>query len=274
MPIDRLTSAIQRRSALNQPAFIAYMMADDPDPETSFEIALALADAGADIIEVGAPFTDPMADGPSIQRAAQRSLRSGGSLLSALSLAARLRAARPGTGIVIMGYANPIHTLGWKRFAALAADAGVDGAITVDLPPEEDRPLREVLAAQHIAHIRLATPTTDASRMRIIADGAAGFLYYVSVAGVTGAGVGAEADIRGGVAQARDISGLPVAVGFGVRTPEQAARFGAFADAVVVGSALVDEIAAATDAGDPKSAVKRISVVARSLSNALSSARV
>jgi tryptophan synthase alpha chain len=163
--------------------------------------------------------------------------------------------------------------MGYAAFARAAAQAGVDGVITVDLPPEEDAPLRVELAAHGIAAIRLATPTTSEKRMARIADGASGFVYYVSVAGVTGAGVGAESDISAGVNQARRLSKLPVAVGFGVKTPDQAARFARIADAVVVGSALVDEVRAAVDEGQPGASVKRISVVAQSLSNAISSAR-
>jgi tryptophan synthase alpha chain len=172
-----------------------------------------------------------------------------------------------------MGYANPIHRMGYSAFARAAAQAGVDGVITVDLPPEEDAPLRTELASQGLAAIRLATPTTSERRMARIADGASGFVYYVSVAGVTGAGVGAEKDISEGVERARRIAKLPVAVGFGVRTPDQAARFARIADAVVVGSALVEEVRAAVEEGQPGSSVKRISVVAESLSNAITSAR-
>jgi tryptophan synthase alpha chain len=164
--------------------------------------------------------------------------------------------------------------MGYAAFARAAAQAGVDGVITVDLPPEEDTPLRVELASHGLAVIRLATPTTSEKRMNRIADGASGFVYYVSVAGVTGAATGAEADISAGVKQARRLSKLPVAVGFGVRTPDQAARFARIADAVVVGSALVDEVRAAVDAGEAASSVKRIGVVAQSLSNAITSARV
>jgi len=172
-----------------------------------------------------------------------------------------------------MGYANPIHRMGYAAFARAAAEAGIDGVITVDMPPEEDAPLREELSAHGLAVIRLATPTTTEQRMKRIADGASGFVYYVSVAGVTGAGIGAEADISLGVNQARRLSHLPVAVGFGVRTPEQAAAFARISDGVVVGSALVEEVREAVEQGDPASSVKRISVVAKSLSNAIALAR-
>jgi tryptophan synthase alpha chain len=171
-----------------------------------------------------------------------------------------------------MGYANPIHRMGFAAFSERAALSGVDGVITVDLPPEEDAPLRVELAKHGLAAIRLATPTTTEARMARVAEGASGFVYYVSVAGVTGAGVGQEADITEGVERARRISKLPVAVG--VRTPEQAARFARLADGVVVGSALVEEVRAAVESGAPETAVNRISVVAKTLSNAIGSARV
>lgn len=271
---DRISATFAACRKANRAAFVGYLMAADPDIETSLGNIKALAEAGADIIELGAPFTDPMADGPSVQRAAQRALKAGGSLSVTLDIARRFRIVNATTPLVLMGYANPIHRMGYSAFARAAAQAGVDGVITVDLPPEEDAPLRTELAAHGLAAIRLATPTTTETRMARIADGASGFVYYVSVAGVTGAGVGAEADISAGVNQARRLSNLPVAVGFGVRTPDQAARFARIADGVVVGSALVDEVRAAVDAGEAASSVKRIGVVAAALSEAISSARV
>lgn len=273
MTSQRIADRFARCAAENRAAFVTYLMASDPDTETSFECFDALAKAGADIIEIGAPFTDPMADGPSIQRAALRALAAGGSLKVTLGIAKRLRAAHPDTPLILMGYANPIHHMGWSVFADAAAQAGIDGVITVDLPPEEDLPLRSELDRRGIATIRLATPTTTSERMVRVADGASGFIYYVSVTGVTGAAVGRQADIMAGVELARRTSKLPVAVGFGVRTPEQAAAFGKVADGVVVGSALVDLVQEAAEARAPESAVKRISVVAQSLSNAITSAR-
>jgi tryptophan synthase alpha chain len=249
-------------------------MAADPDIETSLNNIKALAEAGADIIELGAPFTDPMADGPAIQKAAQRALAAGGSLAVTLEIARRFRSVNASTPLIVMGYANPIHRMGFAAFSEQAALSGVDGVITVDLPPEEDAPLRVELAKHGLAAIRLATPTTTEARMAKVADGASGFVYYVSVAGVTGAGVGQETDIAAGVERARRIAKLPVAVGFGVRTPDQAARFARLADGVVVGSALVEEVRAAVESGTPETAVNRITVVARSLSNAIASARV
>jgi len=274
MTADRISATFAACAKDGRAAFVGYLMAADPDIETSLENLKALSAAGADIIELGAPFTDPMADGPAVQKAGQRALKSGGSLTVTLEIARRFRSVNNSTPLIVMGYANPIHRMGYSAFARAAALAGVDGVITVDLPPEEDAPLRTELAAHGLAVIRLATPTTSESRMKRIADGASGFVYYVSVAGVTGAGVGAESDISAGVNLARRISKLPVAVGFGVRTPDQAASFARIADAVVVGSALVEEVRAAVEEGNPAGSVKRIGVVARSLSNAIASARV
>lgn len=273
MTADRISATFASCAKKGRAAFVGYLMAGDPDIETSLENLKSLSDAGADIIELGAPFTDPMADGPAIQKAAQRALKAGANLTVTLEIARRFRSVNTSTPLIVMGYANPIHRMGFSSFARAAAEAGVDGVITVDLPPEEDAPLRAELAAHGLAAIRLATPTTTEGRMARIADGATGFVYYVSVAGVTGAGIGAESDISAGVERARRLSKLPVAVGFGVRTPEQAAAFARISDAVVVGSALVEEVRAAVEQGDPGSSVKRIAVVAESLSNAISSAR-
>ena len=274
MTAERISATFAACARENRAAFVGYLMAADPDIETSLNNLKALAAAGADIIELGAPFTDPMADGVAIQLAAQRALKAGGNLTVTLEIARRFRSVNTSTPLIVMGYANPIHRIGFAAFARNAAAAGVDGVITVDLPPEEDAPLRTELAAHGLAAIRLATPTTSESRMERIADGASGFVYYVSVAGVTGAGVGAETDISAGVERARRLSKLPVAVGFGVRTPDQAARFARIADAVVVGSALVEEVRAAVEEGNFANSVKRIGVVAESLSNAITSARV
>jgi tryptophan synthase alpha chain len=274
MTASRIADTFARCEKEGRAAFVAYLMAADPDIETSFACLKALAEAGADVIELGAPFTDPMADGPSIQRAAQRALAAGGSLKVTLELARRFRETNSTTPLIVMGYANPVHSMGYEAFASAAAAAGVDGVITVDLPPEEDGPLRQPLAAQGIAVIRLATPTTTDARMKRIADGSSGFVYYVSVAGVTGAGTGAAGDIAAGVDRARKASGLPVAVGFGVRTPEMAQKFARLADGVVVGSALVDQVREAVDAGAPVSSAKRIRDIAETLSKAVSSARL
>jgi tryptophan synthase alpha chain len=236
----------QRFAALHQQdraALITYIMASDPDHETCFEILKGLPQAGADIIELGFPFTDPMADGPSIQKAALRALKAGGSLKKTLELAKRFREADNDTPLILMGYANPIEQMGYEAFAANMHAAGADGAIIVDLPPEEDAPLRAAFAPHDLSIIRLATPTTDDKRLTKVLDGASGFVYYVSVAGVTGAHAASAKAIESAVSRLKRATDLSVAVGFGVREPQAARQIARAADAVVVGSAFVDEIA-------------------------------
>jgi tryptophan synthase alpha chain len=274
MTAVRISETFAACAKKGRATFVGYLMAADPSIEISFKNLIAMVESGVDIVELGVPFTDPMADGPAIQKAAQRALVAGGSLEVTLEIARRFRVVNFSTPLIVMGYANPIHRMGFATFAMRAAEAGVDGVITVDLPPEEDAELREALAGHGLAVIRLATPTTTEERMMRVADGSSGFVYYVSVAGVTGAGVGVESDIAAGVERARRISNLPVAVGFGVRTPDQASRFARLADGVVVGSAFVEEVRAAVEGGDPESSVKRVGVVAKSLSTAIRSARI
>lgn len=217
-------------------------MAGDPDFETSLAIVRGLPEAGADLIEIGMAFTDPMADGPAIQAAGLRALNSGQTLLKTLALVRAFREQDKTTPVVLMGYFNPIYAMGVARFLGEATAAGVDGLIVVDLPPEEDAELCLPARAAGIAFIRLATPTTDDRRLPAVLSNASGFIYYVSVAGVTGAGSGATADVAAAVARLKSASGLPVAVGFGVKTPQRAAEIARVADAVVVGSALVERI--------------------------------
>jgi tryptophan synthase alpha chain len=264
--LDQRFAAIKRdgRSAL-----VAYVMASDPDVETCFEILRGLPDAGADIIELGFPFSDPMADGPSIQKAALRALKAGGSLKQSLDLARRFRATNADTPLILMGYANPIESMGYDAFAEAMHTSGADGAIIVDLPPEEDAPLRAAFDARGLSIIRLATPTTDSSRLTKVLEGASGFLYYVSVAGVTGANQAASASIRDAVERLKRATDLPIAVGFGVREPEAARAIAKTADAVVVGSAIVDEITAGPEA----QAVERVLRKVAQLSEAVRSAR-
>lgn len=250
-------------------ALVAYVMASDPDHETCFEILRGLPDAGADVIELGFPFSDPMADGVSIQKAARRSLKAGGSLRKTLDLARRFRETNADTPLILMGYANPIEQMGYQAFAQGMRDAGADGAIVVDLPPEEDGVLREAFAPHRLSIIRLATPTTDGSRLTKVLDGASGFLYYVSVAGVTGANQAATDTVRTAVERLKRATSLPVAVGFGVREPEAARAIAQTADAVVVGSAFVDEISA----GPSGQAVERVLRKVKLLSEAVRTAR-
>jgi tryptophan synthase alpha chain len=264
---ERLQSCFARLKAQGRAAFVAYVMAGDPDPETAFEILAGLPAAGADIIELGFPFSDPMAEGPPIQRAAQRALKQGMTLTRTLDLVRRFRQTDQTTPIVLMGYLNPLLSRGYARFSGEAAKAGVDGLIVVDCPPEEADPLADPLEAAGVSLIRLATPTTDAVRLPTVLRRTSGFVYYVSVAGVTGVKE-ADADAIGpAVARVRAASGLPIAVGFGIKTPERAAAVARIADAVVVGSALVDEIAAALQAGEP--AAPRVLARARALAEAV-----
>jgi tryptophan synthase alpha chain len=224
-------------------AFIPFLTAGDPDTETSFAILEKLPEAGADLIELGMPFSDPMADGPAIQASSQRAIAAGMTLAKVLELVRRFRRADERTPLVLMGYYNPVHAFGTARFAREAATAGVDGLIIVDLPPEEDEVLRAPAAAQGLDLVRLAAPTADARRLDTILDGAGGFVYYVSVAGVTGTKSFSTADVRLAVERLRARTALPCAVGFGIRTAEQAADIARFADAAVVGSAIVARVA-------------------------------
>jgi tryptophan synthase alpha chain len=267
----RIDARFAALKAQGRAAFVAYVMAGDPDRATAQQILAGLPAAGADLIELGFPFSDPMAEGPPIQRAAQRSLAAGMTLRGVLEMVAEFREADQDTPIILMGYANPLVTWGYEAFARDAAAAGIDGMIVVDLPPEEAAPLARALDAASVSLIRLATPTSDDARLAIIVEGVSGFVYYVSVAGVTGVKE-ADADaVAPAVARVRKASGLPVAVGFGIRTPERAAAIARVADAAVVGSALVDEVAAALTSGQDVAAQVRAKV--ESLATAVRRAR-
>ena len=219
------------------PALVCFVTAGDGDTAAILD---ALVSGGADVIELGMPFTDPMADGPAIQQANLRSLGRGTTTALIFDLAAGFRQRHPDVPLVLMGYANPMTIRGPEWFAAECAKAGVDGVICVDIPPEEDPELGPALRAEGIAPIRLATPTSDAARLPTILDGSAGFIYYVSVAGITGKQQAAQGSIDEAVARIKAATALPVAVGFGIRTPEQAAAIARVADGVVVGSAIVE----------------------------------
>ena len=224
------------------PALVTFVTAGDPTPGATGAILDALVAGGADVIELGMPFTDPMADGPAIQQANIRSLGAGTTTADIFAIAAAFRARHPEVPLVLMGYANPMVRRGAEWFAAEAAKAGVDGVICVDIPPEEDDSLGVQLRSAGIALIRLATPTSDAARLPAILDGSSGFLYYVSVAGITGKQQAVQTSIEEAVVRLKSATNLPVAVGFGVRTPEQARAIARVADGVVVGSALVELI--------------------------------
>ena len=239
----RLTTRFEKLKAEKRAGLITFTMAYDPDRETSLNILKALPAAGADIMEVGIPFSDPMADGPTIQAAGLRALEAGATLKGILSLVADFRKSDNETPIVLMGYFNPLFIYGVDKFAKDAVAAGVDGLIIVDLPPEEAQELLPATNAAGLDFVRLLTPTTDDVRLPKVMQGATGFAYYVSVAGITGA---KSADIKELKARANHLKNkinIPLAVGFGVKTPEQVQAISAFADAVVVGSALVNVIA-------------------------------
>jgi tryptophan synthase alpha chain len=269
MPTSRIVARFDKVKAESRAALVSYLMAGDPDLENSYQSLCAVRDNGADVIELGAPFTDPMADGPAIQKSALRALANKTTLSDVLALAKRFRETDQETPLILMGYANPVHTMGYPEFAAAAADAGIDGTILVDLPPEEDQPIREAYAAHNLSVIRLATPTTDENRMAKVAEGASGFLYYVAVAGVTGAGSADPEDIRAGVELAQRVSGLPVCVGFGIKTGDQAAAMAEIADGVVVGSAFVEHARLATVANTPQITAEKMGQLALELSTAL-----
>lgn len=270
---ERIEAAFVKANGEGRAVFVAYLMAGDPDLETSYEALCALRDNGADIIELGAPFTDPMADGPAIQRAALRSLAGGTKLTDVLALAARFRKDDAVTPLILMGYANPVHSMGYGSFADAAAEAGIDGTIIVDLPPEEDGALREAYAAHDLSVIRLATPTTDEKRAAKVAEGASGFIYFVAVTGVTGAGSADPAAICAQVAMVKSVSGLPVCVGFGVKNGAQAAEMAKIADGVVVGSALVEKAQDAHESGRFETAAPEMGRLARELRDALGAVR-
>ncbi len=242
---NRLSAAFAREvNGVPRPALITFITAGDPTAAATPAILDALVEGGADIVELGMPFTDPMADGPAIQAANLRSLASGTTTAAIFALARGFRERHPETPLVLMGYANPMTTRGPEWFAQECHKAGVDGVICVDIPPEEDADLGPALRAVGVSLIRLATPTTDAARLPAVLEGSSGFLYYVSVAGITGKQQAQVASVEEAVARLKASSTIPVAVGFGVRTPEQAAAIAAAgADGVVVGSALVDLVA-------------------------------
>ncbi len=268
----RIDARFAALKAEGRAAFVAYVMAGDPDPATSLAILKGLPAAGADLIELGFPFSDPMAEGPPIQRAAQRALAKGMTLRGVLDLALAFRETDTDTPIVLMGYTNPLVTWGYAAFAREAAAAGIDGVIVVDCPPEEADPLCDALEASDISLIRLATPTTDDERLPIVISRTSGFVYYVAVAGVTGVKSADAGEVAPHVQRVRQASGLPVAVGFGIRTPEQAAAIARVADAAVVGSALVDEVAGALELNED--VTRRVLSKVETLAKAVRSARV
>ncbi len=272
MTTARIDARFAALKAEGRAGFVAYVMAGDPSRDQALNILCGLPAAGADIIELGFPFSDPMAEGPPIQRAALRGLKAGLTLKGTLDLARAFRDRDADTPLILMGYLNPIESYGLAAFARDAAASGVDGVIIVDCPPEEADPLTDALDAHQVSLIRLATPTSDDARLEVIARRTSGFVYYVSVAGVTGVKEAQSASVAPAVERVRRASGLPVAVGFGVKTPERAAEIARVADAVVAGSVLVDEVAAAL--ADGTSPVDAVLGKVKALGDAVRGARV
>lgn len=241
-----MTSRIEKRfaecKAANRPALVTYVMAGDPDLATSQAILESLPQAGSDIIEFGMPFSDPMADGVAIQLSGQRALAAGMTLRGVLGMVEDFRRKDETTPIVLMGYYNPIYSFGVEKFLAAARDAGVDGLIVVDLPTEEDAELCIPALKARLNFIRLTTPTTDDKRLPTVLENTSGFVYYVSMTGITGAAIKSRAAVGEAVERIKSHTDLPVAVGFGIKTPEDASEIGRYADGVVVGTVLVDAV--------------------------------
>jgi tryptophan synthase alpha chain len=268
--MSRIPARFAANAAEGRASLVTFITAGDPDPATSLAIVKALPSAGADVIELGMPFSDPMADGPAIQWSSMRALKAGMSLAGTLALVREFRADNTETPIVLMGYYNPIYVFGVEKFLAEAKAAGVDGLIVVDLPPEEDAELCIPAMKAGLNFIRLATPTTDDKRLPAVLANTSGFVYYVSITGITGTATPDFSKVSEAVARIKRHTALPVAVGFGVKAPEHASAIAKGADGVVVGSALVEAIRTSLDA-DGKATEKTVSAVT-SLVSSLSAA--
>lgn len=268
--MSRLQSCFAALKAENRAALVTFITAGDPHYAASLAILKGLPDAGADVIELGMPFTDPMADGPAIQLANIRALSGQQDMLKTLEMVREFRASNQETPLVLMGYYNPIFAYGVARFVADAKAAGVDGLIVVDLPPEHNDELCDPAQAAGIDFIRLTTPTTDDHRLPKVLNGSSGFVYYVSVAGVTGAGAATMEHVEHAVARLRRHTALPVCIGFGIRTPEHAAEIARRADGAVVGSALIDKIA---NAASSEEAINGVLTLCRELAEGVRGAR-
>jgi tryptophan synthase alpha chain len=270
---QRIEARFEQCRQEGRAALVTYVMAGDPDPETSLEILKSLPAAGADIVEFGLPFTDPMADGPAIQAAGLRALKGGQDLAGTLALIRRFRAGDQTTPVILMGYYNPIYVYGVERFLADAREAGVDGLIVVDLPPEEDEELCLPALRAGLAFIRLATPTTDDRRLPAVLANTAGFVYYVSITGITGAATPDFGKVATAVERIKRHTPLPVVVGFGVKSGAHAAAVAQGADGVVVGSALIEALKASLDAEDRATShtVEAVTTLVKELSNGVRS---
>ena len=269
--MSRLQSRFAELKQHNRAALVTFVTAGDPDYATSLSILKGLPAAGADVIELGMPFTDPMADGPAIQLANIRALGGHQDMVKTLQMVREFRAGNSDTPLVLMGYFNPIHHYGVPRFIEEAKAAGVDGLIVVDLPPEHNEDLCDPAQAAGLDFIRLTTPTTDDARLPTVLNGSSGFVYYVSVAGVTGAGAATLEHVEQAVARLRRHTDLPISIGFGIRTPEHAATIARLADGVVVGSALIDQIA---NAASPQHAIDGVLGLCRELAEGVRGARL
>ncbi|QQM30647.1 tryptophan synthase subunit alpha [Martelella lutilitoris] len=273
---ERMEKRFAALKAEGRPALITYFMGGDPDFDTSLEIMKALPKAGADVIELGMPFSDPMADGPAIQMAGLRALRGGQTLEKTLELARQFRKQDAETPIVMMGYYNPIYIYGVERFVETALEAGIDGLIIVDLPPEMDNELCIPALEKGLNFIRLATPTTDEKRLPTVLNNTSGFVYYVSMNGITGSALPDPSKVGAAVSRIKAHTDLPVCVGFGVKTAEHARLIGAAADGVVVGTAVVNQIAGTLDANGKggKDTVDAVATFVRGLSSGVRDARL
>ena len=268
--MSRLQNRFAELKAENRAALVTFITAGDPDYATSLSILKGLPDAGADVIELGMPFTDPMADGPAIQLANIRALAGKQGMQQTLQMVREFRVGNQSTPLVLMGYYNPIFVYGVERFIADAKEAGVDGLIVVDLPPEHNDELCEPAQSAGLDFIRLTTPTTDDDRLPTVLAGSSGFVYYVSVAGVTGAGAATMDHVEEAVARLRRHTDLPLCIGFGIRTPEHAAEVAKRAEGAVVGSALIDKIA---EAKSPQQAIDGVLGLCRELAEGVRGAR-
>ena len=257
--MTRIDTTFARLRAEGKKAFVAYIMGGDPDEATSLAVMQGLPGAGVDIIELGMPFTDPMADGPTIQLAGQRALEGGMTMDKVLAMVSAFRTTDQTTPIVLMGYYNPIYSRGVDRFLTDAKAAGIDGLIVVDLPPEEDGELCLPAQAAGLNFIRLATPTTDAKRLPKVLQNTSGFVYYVSVTGITGAAAAVATDVAPEVARIKRSTDLPVIVGFGINTPEAAQAIASVTDGCVVGSAIVKDIGAGIPVAQVLARIKALS---------------
>ena len=272
--MSRIAARFAQLRAEGRGALIPFLEAWDPDGATSLAILKGMPGAGADLIEIGCPFTDPMADGPTIQKAALRGLKAGANMVHTLAMVAEFRREDSTTPIVLMGYLNPVDSYGIERFTRDAAAAGVDGLIVVDLPSEEADLLLPHATAHGLDVIRLVAPTTDATRLPLVLEGSSGFVYYVSITGITGTRTASEDDLRAAIPLVRQATDLPIAIGFGVRTPEQAAAAVRVADAAVVASALIETLAASLDEEGraTETTVERVLAQVRALAEGVRSA--